>query len=325
MDYKGCLERGSLFFNEQSDLKPKGTQRARRGLISHINFAISYVICILLQKIYLNTMIQSKNRIRDWTESLLAGGRYTFILDEAKKSFPDVSEDSLRASLLRLSAKGKVQSVFRGFYIIIPPQYSKMGVLPPQLFLDQLMKYLERQYYIGLLNAAQYYGSAHQSPQETFVFTEFPSMRDTQTAGIRIKYVSRALPSDKYIRQIKSEAGYLRISSPALTIIDLVQYQHRAGGINRIATVMAGMAEDDQLDVPDEGLIKATKTSVLQRLGVILDSLGLNHESGLLYERLAIRHPRIQRIALNPSKPKEGFHVDLKWNVIINTTIEPEI
>lgn len=270
-------------------------------------------------------MIQSKNRIRDWTESLLAGGRYTFILDEAKKSFPDVSEDSLRASLLRLSAKGKVQSVFRGFYIIIPPQYSKMGVLPPQLFLDQLMKYLERQYYIGLLNAAQYYGSAHQSPQETFVFTGFPTMRDTLSAGIRISYISRSLPSETYLRKIKTESGYLWISSPALTILDLVQYQHRIGGVNRLATVIAEMADEDQVEVPDEELMLATKVSVIQRLGVIFDSLGLIEASGLLYERFRVQFPKSQRTVLNPSKPKDGAGVDKKWNVLINTNIEPDI
>lgn len=263
--------------------------------------------------------------MRDWTESLLAAGRFTFMLDEVKQTFPDASEDSVRIALLRLSSRGKVLSVFRGFYVIIPPQYSNMGVLPPQLFIDQLMRYLKRQYYVGLLNAAQYYGSAHQSPQETFVFTGFPSMRDTSTEGIRIRYISRDIPSEKYFRQIKSEAGYLWVSSPALTVLDLVQYQHRIGGINRVATVLAEMAESDRLEVPDEELISTAKGSVLQRLGVILDSLGLDEASGMLYKRSKSQFPKFQRTFLNPSKPKDDAGINKKWNVIINTKIEPDI
>lgn len=282
-------------------------------------------MCILTQKKYLIAMMNKRNRMLDWTESLLAGGRFTFMLEEVKTTFPEISPDSLRTSLLRLSNRGKVISIFRGFYIIIPPQYSKMGVLPPGLFIDQLMKYLNRRYYVGLLNAAQNYGSAHQSPQETFVFTGFPTMRDTVTEGIRISYISRALPSEKYLRKIKTESGYLWISSPALTLLDLVQFQHRIGGMNRAATVIAEMAEERWLEVPDEELVKVTKTSILQRLGVILDILGLDDASQLLHERLRSQYPKFQKTVLNPSKPKDGTAINKKWNVIMNTTIEPDI
>ncbi len=270
-------------------------------------------------------MIHKRNRMRDWTEFLLSEGRFTFMLDEVRAIFPETNDDSVRTSLHRLSNRGRVISIFRGFYIIIPPQYSKMGVLPPELFVDQLMGYLKRRYYVGLLNAAQNYGSSHQSPQETFVFTGFPSLRDTVTAGIRIRYISRSLPSGVHLRKIKTESGYLTTSSPVLTMLDLVQFQHRIGGMNRVATVIAEMAENESFEIPDEELVKATKISVLQRLGFIFDTLGLDEAAGLLFERLRMQYPKFQKTVLNPSKPKDGAGVDPKWNVIINTKIEPDI
>jgi hypothetical protein len=53
------------------------------------------------------------------------------------------------------------------------------------------MKFLKRPYYVGLLNAAAFYGAAHQQPQEYFVFTNFPPLRPTSKRGIKINYISK--------------------------------------------------------------------------------------------------------------------------------------
>ena len=74
-------------------------------------------------------------------------------------------------------AKGKICSVWQGLYAIIPVEYSSVGMIPPVLYIDDLMKYLGRPYYISLLSAAVFYGAAHQRPQEFSVITtpEFSS------------------------------------------------------------------------------------------------------------------------------------------------------
>jgi hypothetical protein len=70
-------------------------------------------------------------------------------------------------------------SVLKGFYAIIPVGYALRGAVPPELYIDDLMKYLNRTYYISLLNAAVFYGAAHQQPQDFSVVISYLTLRDT--------------------------------------------------------------------------------------------------------------------------------------------------
>jgi predicted transcriptional regulator of viral defense system len=65
----------------------------------------------------------------------------------------------------------------RGFYVIIPPDYSKQGIIPPYLYIDDLMKSLDTPCYVGLLSAAALYGAAHQQPTVYTVITQSPAPR----------------------------------------------------------------------------------------------------------------------------------------------------
>jgi hypothetical protein len=77
-------------------------------------------------------------------------------------------------ALQRLKRKKESAMIRKGFYVIVPPEYRSRGVLPPVLFIADLMKFLNRNYYTGLLNAAAFYGAAHQQPQDFFVITTKP-------------------------------------------------------------------------------------------------------------------------------------------------------
>ncbi len=269
--------------------------------------------------------MNNKNLIRDWTELLLAKGRFCFSVEELKDFFPEQSSESLKAALLRLRLKDKILPVFRGFYLIIPPQYANMGVLPPHMFIDQLMKHLNRLYYISLLSAATYYGAAHQSPQEFFVMTGFPVLRETRVAGLKINYISvRELPS-KFILKIKTDAGYASISSSALTMLDVIRYQHRIGGLNRSATVINEMLDTFNTGELTDELLGTAKISVVQRLGFIFDLLDRQDASNKIYEFLKESSPKFEKNLLNPSKPATGFQFNRKWNIVVNTQIEVDV
>ncbi|MEF8985500.1 MAG: type IV toxin-antitoxin system AbiEi family antitoxin [Bacteroidales bacterium] len=67
----------------------------------------------------------------------------------------------------------------------MPPEYSSRGVLPPVLFIHQLMQYIGKSYYIGLLSAAALHGAAHQQPQEFFVVTS-SKQAPTKKKGLKI-------------------------------------------------------------------------------------------------------------------------------------------
>lgn len=264
-------------------------------------------------------------RVEDWVSGLLAQGRHAFSLDAIRKAFPQHSAIAIKYALKRLVDKGQLISIHKGYYLIIPPQYKSRGVLPPFLYLDDFMKELGRPYYMGLLSAAAFHGAAHQQPQEFFVVTNFPVLRSTQKKGLKINYISKSEVPDKLLDNRKTESGYLKISTPILTIIDLVQFSKRVGGINRVATVLHELIESIQPADINEYLLQTAPVTVLQRLGYIIEKV-LNNATlaEALYAVLQKGRVELFRTPLKASASVKGFPVDEKWKVVINTTVETD-
>jgi hypothetical protein len=109
---------------------------------------------------------------------------------------------------------------FRGFYVIIPPEYRKLECLPASQFIPQLMDYLGEDYYVGLLSAAQLHGAAHQQPQvfQVFVKTNRPQIK---CGAVRVMFAAKHnvmhIPKEK----INTPRGYLLISTKEATAFDL--------------------------------------------------------------------------------------------------------
>jgi len=267
-----------------------------------------------------------ETRVQDWLDKLPPLGKSAFSLSQVQAAFPSHTPQTLEKSLSRLARHRKVLSIHKGYYLLIPPQYRAKGVIPAALFLDGLMRYLGRPYYVGLLNAAALHGASHQQPQETFVVTTFPVMRPTAKRGLRIQYLSKeTLPPDALLESRKVETGYLRISSPALTAADLVQYQHRIGGLDRAATVLAELGEILPLDSFTPQLLQAVPTAVWQRLGylleVVLDQLA---PADALFTACAQAGMLFHRVALAPADPTVGHPVASRWRIVPNISVEPD-
>jgi predicted transcriptional regulator of viral defense system len=267
-------------------------------------------------------MTEEKNPLQ-WTEHLLAIGRHAFTLNEVKEVFSSRSDEAIKLSLNRLSKKGKILSIHQGYYIIVPPQYARRGILPPDHFVDGLMRYLSRPYYVGLLSAAALHGAAHQQPQEYFVVTNFPAMRPTEKKNIKINYISKKEIEDSLLEQRKTATGYLRVSSPELTATDLIQFEERVGGLNRAATVISELAEEVKPDRLSTDFVEAVPVTVVQRLGFLLDVvLEERTLADRLYEVGQQAELTFYRIPLKPSQAVKGYSSDPRWKVIVNTEIE---
>src|SRR3972149_1360927 len=98
-------------------------------------------------------------------EELLGQGRYTFTREEVARRL-GTSPAAVSMSLHRLMKAKRLVLPRSGFYVIVDPQHRAAGTLPPEWFIDPLMKDMARPYYVGLLSAAQLHGAAHQRPQE---------------------------------------------------------------------------------------------------------------------------------------------------------------
>lgn len=269
------------------------------------------------------SVTQTNQSLEGWTESLLARGRYGFALNEVRGEFERQTAVALKSALKRLVDKGKIVSVHKGYYLILPPQYAIKGILPATLFLDAFMKFLQRPYYVSLLNAAAYHGASHQQPQEFFVMTRFPVLRPTHKRGMKINYISIKDIPGSLLEQRKTEAGYLSISGPALTATDLVQYENRIGGLNRAATVLAELVEVLTPASFSPELLGHAHTTSLQRLGYLLEYACFNLSlADALYQAMDEQRMNRLRIPLQASGEAKGYSSQNRWNVIVNTEIE---
>ena len=265
-------------------------------------------------------------KIGSWIEKLQRKGKHAFSLKLLEEELPNYTSTGYKRALSRLSDKGKIVSVYKGYYLIIPPQYASRGILPPAIFLDSFMNYLGRSYYLALLNAAAYHGAAHQQPQEFFVVINLPSMRPMLKKGLKINYIIKKEIPLKFLEKRKTESGYITLSNPVLTAADLFIYEKRVGGINRISTILIELAEAIKPEDFEVELIKSLPISALQRLGFILEHVIENNVlADGLYDSIRLSGAKLFRIPLKVKASTKGLPSDNRWKVIVNIHIEMDL
>ena len=261
--------------------------------------------------------------VTNWIEDFQKDGRVCFSLTDAMEKFPSHSGIVLKNALTRFGNKKKICSVWKGFYVIIPIEYQSKGIIPEVYYIDWLMKFLRRDYYISLLNAAAFYGAAHQQPQEFTVVTTPPSLRSTQKKGTKINFNNKSTILDQFTEQRKTPTGYIRISSPELTATDLIQFEKEIGGINRAATVLNELAESCNFAKLTKQFFEYIATPVIQRLGYLLDEvLEYQTQANELYSCAKKHGISFRKTLLKSRKPVTNCDENEKWKIIINEQIE---
>ncbi len=259
--------------------------------------------------------------IGEFTFFKQSSGKYSFTKDELNKTFTQ-SDNAIKQSLSRYRKKGKISIIRNGFYVIIPPEYSKSGILPVYLFVDDMMKWLGKKYYIALYSAAVLHGASHQQPQESYIITQNPPLRKINNNKISINFSVKLNWSLKDITEKKTDAGYIKVSSPELTALDLLYYLGKAG-INRNATIIKELTEKMDKKELYETAKRYPKTSAIQRLGYLLDVVFKEKElTGFLYK--AVKNKKLFYTRLSTHHKNKG-EFDSKWKIIKNTDIEADI
>jgi len=80
--------------------------------------------------------------VQRFVDDLASNGRSHFGSEEVRATL-GVSPAAAKLSLLRLAKQGLVASPARGFYVIVPPEYRRLGCLPADQFIPQLMERLK--------------------------------------------------------------------------------------------------------------------------------------------------------------------------------------
>lgn len=259
----------------------------------------------------------SYNSVEDYLRRIQSKGRYTVTLAELKNNFKS-SEKAILQNIYRLKSKNLLAQVRKEFYVILSPQYSNIGMVPPTLFIGDLMEFLQREYYVGLLSASALHGAGHQQPMQFQVIIKKPPLRSIKNKKLDVHFYVKSKWQSEEIVLKKTETGYIWVSSPALTAFDLVHYSKNTGGLNRIMPIL-----DDLLESIKSSELKRTarnqKLPDIQRLGYLLEQLGNKQLSAILYNKIK-QHSLVYIPISLAHKNREG-ELNSKWKVVINTEL----
>jgi predicted transcriptional regulator of viral defense system len=284
-------------------------------------FAITDKIYTFAKIIYSVERTKKYEYIDDYLLKIRSKGRFSFTFEELNQTF-DSSEQAIRKKLYRLKADNKIAIIRKDFYVVLPPEYSKNGSLPIFLYIDDLMKYLGRNYYLGLYTAASLYGAAHQQPMEYQVIVQSP-MRAIVENNTRINFLVRKTLEQDGIEKKNSAAGYFNVSSPELTALDFMSFNGKIGGISRITPILGELIEEIKSSKMYKIASRYPQMSSLQRLGYLYDKV-YNRQDLVIPIQRALKGKTTQNILLSVASPKQG-NIDRNWKVDINVIIENDL
>ena len=240
-----------------------------------------------------------------------------------------LSKNAALNAVHRIKVQGELISPVRGLYIIVPPEHKPHGSIPAEELVPIIMKYIDAEYYVALLSAAAFYGAAHQKIFKFQVITNSRITHPLEFGQIKIEVIKKKSLSELPIQEFIVNTGYLKVATPDLVAIDLLNYVNRSGGLNHVATVLSELVESIDVDKLIDLAHNINAGYQLQRIGYILENIEVIDEDKKdeIVEGLAQSlEGKMQRyIPLDSGIPKTGYPRCKKWKIIENTEIESDL
>jgi len=257
-----------------------------------------------------------KDALNDWLDALQMSGRYTFTRADAEREGPPVE----RTSFWRAQREGRLIQPRTGFFVVVPVEYRAGGAPPAAWFIDDLMRFEQLPYYIGLLSAASLHGASPQAVQEFQVIVP-DQRRPIRSGRLRIRFIVQSDQQNVATEQRQTPTGSMRIATPEQTALDLVRYPLPSGGWDNIASVIRDLAPT--IDATKLGTLSRSQDDVrpMQRLGYLFDAIAHAEEPArVLASALAARSPRY--VPLDPKASTKNAPRNERWHVLMNRAIE---
>lgn len=249
-------------------------------------------------------------------------GRYGFSSEEfAARTGREPGGEAVRHALIRLRKKQRITQISRmpGYWLILPPEYLTRQAPPVAWWLHDFLSFKETHYYVGLLSAAQYHGSAHFAVMETQVV--LPRIRKPLAVGTtRLRFFFKDNARDTPCDVINTEKTMLRVTTPAATLLDLLRHASQVGGIERIHVIAKDLCKKIDARSLLNALNAQAETAAAQRLGYLFDLLGKTTLAAVVDQWLANRS--VQVIRLDTSSLQTAASRHPRWNLFVNTILE---
>ncbi len=265
------------------------------------------------------------NNLQDWVTSEMVRGRYIFTKEDVSGLYLPISDQALQNSLKRLTNRGIIMSPWQNFYVIIPTEYKLRGIVPPSFYIDRLMKFLNRDYYVSLLSAAELNGATHQKAMVFQTTVNGSAIRSGIKNGTRLEFTLRKdLPLD-YTKKVKTQMGYMNVAGAELTALDIVAEEKKIGGLSRVAEILLELCETMQWDEPKLPLLAYFSSATIQRLGYLLELIEETEHADKLYFLFKRMGKTMRRTPLKQSvATSEDMAIDNRWKIIVNYEIDTD-
>ena len=207
-------------------------------------------------------------------------------------------------------------------FLIVPPEHQVRGAPPVAAWLDAYLQRRGQPYYLGLLSAAALHGASQQAVQVTQVITDF-AIRPIDIGRLHLDFYVKHHVRKTPLSALPGLPAPLAVSTPEATALDLIAFNTRIGGIRRVAEVIAEMQSAFTVAGLRQALAAEQQTALKQRLGYVLEVLGM--------DRLAaeVRKVLPERCALAVLQTHARMRVSrdeaiLPWMVVDNVGLKAQ-
>ena len=184
----------------------------------------------------------------------------------------------------------------------------------PDAGLHDYLRLREPSYYVGLLSAAALHGSAAQVPLVTQVLV--PTIRRPMEIGrTRIEFITKRGLETTPLAAIPGLPAPLNVSSPEATVVDLIAFSHRVGGISRALEVIRDLKPRLSIAGLNRAIEPGVPTTVLQRAGHLFSAIKWPRFADTVERAMPARFPAT---SLQTRGQVTAARPDPRWAVVDN-------
>jgi predicted transcriptional regulator of viral defense system len=170
-------------------------------------------------------------------------GKLNISIKDMRAALPEVSDEGLSKALYRQQQQGRLARLSRGsgHWLIVPLQHATSGAPPLEIWLDWYMsKTLDVPYYVGLLSAAESYGASPYAVMVTQVMVA-EKRRPISVGRHELQFHTRINIEKMPTQWHETPDGRFKVSTPELTVLDIIQREAMLGGMARVQSVLRGL------------------------------------------------------------------------------------
>lgn len=149
-------------------------------------------------------------------------------------------------------------------------------------------------------------------------------LRERRIGRNRIQFLQRSDTTEKPKQRHTVPTGRLWVSTPEVTVLDLVESPQDGAGLSNVATVIGDLLYDEVLDLSVlSDVAKLYPTAVVQRTGFLLDYMATEVDQQINTDQLyeVVAGARYRDLAPGSGPGERDSH----WHVIVNTEIEHDL